>query len=576
MAPNDYLVLASDGSLSLDRLEARIRPRLSAGGWSRRVHRPLLRVYVGSHSQLNVTESRDGHGVCLGEVFARSSLKLLDQSARSDLTAHVLTPAVCESTVREVWGGYVLVRTGQDEAVALRDPSGAIECVAWRLGEVSIFASAATAPLEALFPHSTRLDIEALAQISAAPGEFHHRLALTGLTPVVAGGRLRLRPTGHDHTLAWSPSNIYRRRPGRPSDAVVRETIVETVRALVGDRSWIGELSGGLDSAVVAASLSPQQQKRVLAWVNHATLRREGDERSYAWAVADRLGCELTEWVRTDLPLDLTALKEAGAAFRPPINDFDPGYNQDIHDRIEATGAAGSLTGQGGDAVFFQMATPMIGLDELSERGLRSRLKVLHRVARWTKRSLWPQTWWREALVSKHARCTWTHPWTNDLEGLPPAKAFQVNALAYSQVFQQTARRSRRGICLNPLLSQPLMELGLSLSTTDLTWGGRDRALIRRAFANDLPQAVIDRRSKGDVGAFYGLGLRPHLHALRAYLLDGALVDAGALPRSQLETLLTEERLLWQGDYGRVLSLLWTEIWLRYWRSRLASPRLGP
>ncbi|MCH6070550.1 asparagine synthase, partial [Salmonella enterica] len=79
------------------------------------------------------------------------------------------------------------------------------------------------------------------------------------------------------------------------------------------------------------------------------------------------------------------------------------------------------------------------------------------------------------------------HPWTDDLAGVPPAKALQIAVLSFCQSFQGPSVRSRLGPCVNPLLSQPVMEAGLALSTVDLTWGGRDRAMVRAAFADALP-----------------------------------------------------------------------------------------
>src|SRR5690606_36549176 len=134
----------------------------------------------------------------------------------------------------------------------------------------------------------------------------------------------------------------------------------------------------------------------------------------------------------------------------------------------------------------------------------RARASVIHRTARWTRRSLWPHAWWSAWRDHRRNRATWDHPWLTDLRGVPPAKALQISALAFCQTFQGPAGRSRRGPCLNPLLSQPVMEAGLAWSAVELTRGGRDRAAVRAAFADVLPPSLIARRSKGELGVFYG------------------------------------------------------------------------
>lgn len=575
MAPTDYIVMTSTDRLRLAGASAWLAPRASAAGWRCAVSHPFLRVYVGSKSRLDVIPAFDGHGVFLGEAFDRDSFRRLHPEELQSLASRRLDGASAQGLIERIWGRYVVVRRSSEGASALRDPSGALECVGWTRGPLQVFASTAQAPADLLFPDETTVLIDRVADMTATPGEYSHALGLSHLHPTPAGSLLTLGAGRASVVEVWRPADIYRLRARRPSDDDVRDQVVQAVRATAGERRLIAELSGGLDSAIVAAALTDAQRRAVVEWVNHYTAETEGDERRYARAVAGRFGLELTEVLRDGLPVDLAALATTAAAFRPAINDLDPGYNADIEARIARTDVDGVLTGQGGDGVFFQMATPLIGLDEIGERGWRTRPPVLFRIARWTRQSAWPWTWTKALVRHRWDRRRWDHPWVADLSGVPPAKAFQINALAYCQVFQQTARRSRQGECLNPLLAQPVMELGLSLSIVDLTWGGRDRALARRAFAADLPPFLIERRSKGDVGAFYGQAMARRLDVLRPYLLDGALAEAGCIDRDALSALLSAERLLWQGGHGEILSLALIEAWLRHWRSRLASrPRL--
>lgn len=571
MAPTDFIALTAAHRADLDQAMRWLKPRMAAAGWRCVVSQPLLRVYVSAGTRLDVTPAFDGHGAVIGEVFDRASFRRLDTSERKGLGCRALDRSAATRLVDQIWGRYVLVRRTAAGGAVLRDPSGAVECVGWTRGPLTIFASTARAPADLLFPDQTTIDAAQLARIAASPGEFSHGLALTHLHPVPAGGLLVLGETGAALEQIWRPGEIYRRRGAAPPDARVRDDVVQTVRALAGERRLIAELSGGLDSAIVAACLNAAQRRGVLEWVNHFTPEIEGDERAYARAVAERFGLPLTEVLRSGLPVAEADLARTAAAFRPAVNDLDPGYNADIGERIARTGADAVLTGQGGDGVFFQMASPLIGLDEICERAWRARPSVLFRVARWTRQSAWPGLWMSTWLRHRRERKGWDHPWVNDLAGVPPAKRFQVNALAYCQVFQQTARRSMVGDCLNPLLAQPVMELGLSLSTVDLTWGGRDRALIRRAFAGDLPTTLIERRSKGDVGAFYGQAMVEHLGFFQDYLLGGALVEEGHIDRDAIAPLLSADHLLWHGGHGAILSLGLVEAWLRHWRSRLAS-----
>jgi asparagine synthase (glutamine-hydrolysing) len=213
-----------------------------------------------------------------------------------------------------------------------------------------------------------------------------------------------------------------------------------------------------------------------------------------------------------------------------------------------------------------------VAFDEVQERGWRTRADVLHSVARWTGQSPWPRTWLKARQAHGRALQTKRHPWLDDLRGVPPAKATQIIGLVNGQAFQGPAVRSRSGPCVNPLLSQPVIEAGLAWSCVDLTWGGRDRFAARAAYADAIPPSIFDRRSKGELGAFYGEAVARNLGFLRDYLLEGQLAQAGLLPRGLAEEM-TREALAWRGGFSKLLTLALTEAWLRHWQARITALR---
>ncbi|PZN97525.1 MAG: asparagine synthase [Alphaproteobacteria bacterium] len=567
MAADAVVILVGDTPAALEAIVTPLRHRLSRAGWSRKAHDPYIQVFAPTQGRLEITGSLDGHGVLIGEMFDGDGHPL-PPAARAALGRRRLDEAGARTVCSEYWGRYLLVRRVDGNVAVLRDPSGALECVVWRKRGVTLISTSAEAVLDPWLPDEIAIDWDQLADRVRRPGDYGHRLPLSGLHPV-AGGGLRTLGAGVDRVeQIWTPADLYRRRCDAPPPDL-RTVVERSVRALAGDRPWVVEVSGGLDSAIVAAALTADQRGKAAAWVNHYVDQPEGDERAYARAVADRHGFALIEVRRDGLRLDAARLEQSAEGFRPRTNDIDPDYNDDIADRIETLGAWGSLTGQGGDAVFFQMPSLLIGLDELRERGLRARPRVLHRVSRWLRQPLWPTALAQAWRDDRRGRADWTHPWTDDLVGVPPAKALQIAVLSFCQSFQAPAVRSRLGPCVNPLLSQPVMEAGLALSTVDLTWGGRDRAAARAAFADALPPSILNRRSKGELGAYYGGAVAERLGFLRDYLLGGALAEAGLIDPG-LDERLDRDRLLWRGGHSELLSLALTEAWLRRWQARLA------
>ncbi|MEN5229709.1 asparagine synthase-related protein [Brevundimonas naejangsanensis] len=570
MAADTALILVGDNPAALDALVAPFSRRLARAGWSRRSADPFVRVYSPTAARVEVTPALDGHGVLIGDIYD-SEGRAVAARERGVLGCRRLDPDRARSVCANYWGRYLLVRRADGDVAILRDPSGALECVVWRKGGVTLIATGCADVIDPWLPEDLAIDWDEVVAMVRRPGEHRHALPLSGLQTVAAGELRTIRVDTNHGEQIWSPAEVYRRGRGRPAPDL-RAVVQQTVRSLAGDRAWVVEVSGGLDSAIVAASLSADQRERVAAWVNHYVDQPEGDERPYARAVVAPFGGVLTEVRRDGLGLDGRRLAQSANGFRPAINDIDPDYNADIAKRIEATGAWGSLTGQGGDAVFFQMPTLLVGVDELCERGLQARGAVIHRLARWLRKPAWPTVLgqsWHEHLKDRKG---WDHPWLDDLKGVPPAKALQISVLAFCQSFQAEAVRSRLGPCINPLLSQPVMEAGLAMSTVDLTWGGRDRSAARAAFRDVLPHLIFDRRSKGELSAYYGEAVAGRLGFLRDYLLGGALAEAGLI-RLDFDDQLSRDAMVWKGGHSELLTLALIEAWVRRWKARLAALR---
>lgn len=571
MDADGYVILVGDNAPALKRLSSQAERRLAGCGWRKTIARPFVEVFAPSTTRLEIIEGLDGHGVIVGEMFDARG-RPLSAAERGALACRALDASRAAEVVSGFWGRYVLMRRTSGDAAILRDPSGALEAVVWRKAGVTVIAPNAPPALDALLPDDLAVDWESLGRLVRRGGSFRHELALGGLLPLAAGALAVIGPSGARSRQIWTPAHIYRSAQGQPRPDL-RAVVDRTVRALAGERAWVSEVSGGLDSAIVVSALDDHQRSQVTAWVNHFVDDPEGDERRFARPVVERHGFTLTEVRRRGVTLSEKRLDRTSYGFRPAINDLDTDYNDDIAARIHASGAWGSLTGQGGDAVFFQMPSFLVAIDEVHERSWRARLDVVHRLARWTGQSLWPASWLKAWREHKRARSTWEHPWFDDLKGVPPGKALQISALVNCQTFQGLAVRNRSGPSVHPLLSQPVMEAGLALSSVELTWGGRDRAAAREAYRNVLPPAIFARRSKGELGAFYGGAVAEDLEFLRTYLLDGELAEAGLLPTS-LSQDLTREAMLWRGGFSKLISLALTEAWLRHWRSRIAARRV--
>lgn len=574
-------------------LAVRWRDGLRSEGWARAFAREGLEVWTVSGRRTPVRELAPGGAVVIGDLLDRRGPP--GTPARfPEARATALDAA--RRLLETAWGSYVAILPDPaGAAFVLRDPSGALGALTWRLAGVSAVADDVRGLPGGLAPADLALDWEAITEILRQPYSSHHLSPLAGYAVVTPGDL---------HPLGSATGAVGLWRPARwvsDPDDVAAERLVTTVRDAVGGLAAVEdrlvlEISGGLDSAVVAAGLDEAGQgRRVVTAAHHFASRREGDERCWARAVADGRGFPLELLPQRIEPLVEADFAELATCAGPAFAALDPAQDRDLARLAAATGASAIFGGQGGDAVFFQMPSAAPVADLLRARGLAAVADpFVGRLARWLRRSAWSVL--QEALTPARpapAPMTWRqfwgpralagggpppHPWLADLAGAPRGKQVQIASIVGTL---ESWGRSRRGAAANvvqPLLSQPVLEVCLGIPTWRLVDAGRDRAFARRAFAAWLPPAVATRRAKGALGTLYAKRTAESLPFLRAHLLDGVLVGAGVLDRAALAAALTTDDLRWRADGARLSWAAMLESWVRDWQTRapdLRTPRGG-
>jgi asparagine synthase (glutamine-hydrolysing) len=148
---------------------------------------------------------------------------------------------------------------------------------------------------------------------------------------------------------------------------------------------------------------------------------------------------------------------------------------------------------------------------------------------------------------------------------LPIGKLHQVHDLSCAFDYYDPYQRQAAPELVNPLLSQPLVELCLALPTFVLTRGGRGRALARQAFEGDIPAEIAGRRSKGGMDEHIAAVLQRNLPFARSLLLDGELLRRGLLDRGRLEATLSGRISPLAAHVGEVHNCIAIEAWLQRW-----------
>lgn len=554
------------------------RPAHAAGG---------LRLWITRRDPPPICRLARDRGVVVGPHYAMRGVV----ASRDPVTPHPLT--VARDLSRSRWGRYLAILSDPagEETWAYRDPSGAQTAFAWSLGEgLSVVSSQMSGLPPGVGPRRPLLDWRAISALVAKPAICATEVLVEDVVSVQPGECVRLgeRPV---REVVWSPAAF----AADPIDdrelaaATLRGSVEDCTAALVGAYPrTILEVSGGLDSAILAgtvhqAGLTP----RVAEALNMTFGRPESDEQDYARAVAGRAGLALTERHHDPCGLDLDDLEELACEFRPSANGVDPKWDREEIALVRATGAGAIVSGQGGDAVFMQMSTPGILADAWPRRSWRALGDpLLGDVARRTRRSVWgvlrdareeaqgrarPSEDLWSSLISRGVRAATDGlkpRWEREAEarGLPPGKRLHIHALARFLLNEGPSRRRREVDILYPLFAQPVLEHALRIPTPLLAGASYDRAFAREAFADRLPEMVYRRRAKGVVTVYFARLIANSLGALRPYLLEGCLAEAGVLDRDRLEQALTRDHLIWAAKPSDILWAVATEAWVRHWQ----------
>jgi asparagine synthase (glutamine-hydrolysing) len=147
--------------------------------------------------------------------------------------------------------------------------------------------------------------------------------------------------------------------------------------------------------------------------------------------------------------------------------------------------------------------------------------------------------------------------------GAMPGDYEKIYDLIGNQLFRDAGPRGPGRSIHFPLLSQPVMEACLKVPTWMWIADGRDRAVARRAFANQLPHGIVDRHGKGSyTGHMAGVYTRNKLK-IREFLEEGQLCAHDLLDRPALANFFAKDIASRDLSFLRIFDLCAAENWTR-------------
>ncbi|QSR19300.1 asparagine synthase-related protein [Novosphingobium sp. KA1] len=522
-------------------------------------------------------------GILIGPLHQSGS-----RAALEELTAEARATVLKSGGVRlfeAFWGAWVSVIRTAEGAVLLRAPFGRLPCLYRRKGS-GVIAASDIDLLRAASGEPLALDPEAIGRQLLAGDMRHPTTSLCGIEEVQGGSRLSIGTSWRPPEGIWSPWRFV--GPDRCIDDLEDASRRLRHQCMVSIASRTAELenpllllSGGLDSSIVAASLSAQG--RNFACLNLATRDRAGDEREYAGLVARHLGCHLEMRSMTIGEYDFA---RTGAVRLPrPVTR---GYEQLIYAAAASVadelGCDGIVDGGGGDNVFCSLRSVSPAADCLLDPGgIRHFRRVCEDIGHLAQTSQWKVRWkairrsWSRARpypwpvdrrlltrdIQALASTAASHPWLAPGEAELPGRGAHIAILIAAQGYVEDGPYGTKQNCISPLVTQPLIEHCLAIPSWRWFARGNNRAAARKGYEDLLPPGIAWRNGKGTPESFLFALLERNRDAMTSHLLDGVLASAGVIDTAALAKALRDTERLKGTTYGRILQLVDAESWAR-------------
>ena len=507
--------------------------------------------------------------IILGDIFSLGPAPL-DERLKAVAAEQLLRGRAPEG----IWGRYVALADAGDDLRIFRDPSGAVAAYSRPDPDFPLsFSDPDTVRAAGLI--RPQIDWNGLTHRLFYPQLQCRRTGWHGVFECLPGQQMIVGRSLSDTSL-WTPWRHVTPKETEPS--VLRDRLLSVVDALAAPgRSILLELSGGLDSSILAACLATSRAN--WSGSNLFTPARDGDERGHAREVAAYWQAPLIEAALEPGVVDLLA--------PPRLSRVIPGglgmiaAVDELHERARSqSGAKALMSGTGGDNIFCSLRSPAPVMDAWRAQGFASAFTAARDLADLTGSSIWaaasaakrygrhdrdnPDRWpGSPDLLSHEARPSFeSHPWLDGPTDRLPGKRAHIILLLRAHSVVQAIDRARRNEMIFPLLSQPVVETCLGVPSWRWIAKGRDRAFAREAFRDFLPEGVRARRVKGRLESWLNPAFLRQREQIREFLLDGQLSRHGVLDRQAIEQATMPGASADDRLFATLMRFVDAELWL--------------
>jgi asparagine synthase (glutamine-hydrolysing) len=147
-----------------------------------------------------------------------------------------------------------------------------------------------------------------------------------------------------------------------------------------------------------------------------------------------------------------------------------------------------------------------------------------------------------------------------------PAKKSHVKALFHAQSYADRNQRMYTRIITHPLLSQPIVELGLQIPTYQSFNNGFDRVFFRNSVSRIQKPKALWRAIKGETTSSMAKSFATHAHEVQEIVLQGYFAQNGLLNKQWFIEEMARIRHGQIQNLWPVIKLLTSQLWMNQWK----------
>ena len=271
---------------------------------------------------------------------------------------------------------------------------------------------------------------------------------------------------------------------------------------------------------------------------------------------------------------------------RPSTFSLFKGMNQKLQTIVAAEQCTSILNGQGGDHVFLAPPPEHSLADYWTQKGIRGSLSILQELSGIYRMPYGSLLWKnikastsyytgkevkQDGYTQSHAKAVvqqqtkQSHYLSDYTKKFLQAKKEHILGLSHAVLFAERQQKTPHLIYCHPLLSLPVVELGLQIPTYQSFKDGYDRIFFRNAISKIKKPKAMWRRIKGQTTSTMINSLASNAEGIEQLLLNGSLIKSGLIDTQWLTDTLTQIRHGKVDNAWPIVNFITAQQWLNQW-----------